>query len=219
MNPNEVAALVPMPRLLEALGFDVNERTRRCACILHGGSNPSAFSWTEAGLWKCYSCGAGGDRIALIRVARSCSFGEALRFLASLAGVEIAQGKLSLADTERLLQERQDEERAAYLLADAEHNLLLELIDELESLRELRFKAGSSLAAWRNPELCWAALKFVADTLPRTDTAYCIATFSVAVERARFALRPELRPAMIDSALERGFVATAKGYRFEVALQ
>jgi len=216
-DAREISALVAMPRLLAALGFTVNERTRRGPCPVHGGSNPSAFAWTDSGLWRCHSCGRGGDRIALVRAVRNCDFREALRFLASLTGVELEQDKR--ADTERLRQERQAEEGAAYLLADAEHDLLLELTEELESLRRLHRKASASLAAGQKPELCWAALRFVADTLPRTDAAYCISAFAGAVEQARFALHPELRPAMIDSALERGFVATAKGYRFEVALQ
>jgi len=45
----EIAELVPMPRLLDALSFRVNERTRRCACLLHGGSNQTALSWREDG--------------------------------------------------------------------------------------------------------------------------------------------------------------------------
>lgn len=218
-NEREIAALLPMSRLLVVLGFQVNERARRCACILHGGANPSAFAWSDDGRWHCFSCGNGGDRIELVRSVRQCGFREALAFLATLAGVELEQGNFSRADIERLRQERQAEERAAYLLAETEHILLLELGEELESLRKLRHKADASLKAWRMPELCWSTLKFIAATLPRVDAAYCISAFAPTGERARFALHPELRPAMIDSVLEHGFVVDAKGYRFEVALQ
>jgi hypothetical protein len=139
-------------------------------------------------------------------------------FLATLAGVELGQNRFSCADSERLRRERRKEERAARLLADAEHDLLLELAAELDGLRKLRRTASKWLAAGRKPELSWEALKFVADTLPRIDAAYCIAAFAEGVERAKFALHPELRPAMIDAALERGFIATATGYRFQVPL-
>jgi phage/plasmid primase-like uncharacterized protein len=208
-----------MDELLESLGFELNPRTRRAPCILHAGKNPTAFSWNESGLWKCHACGAGGDKIALVRAARRCNFTEAKHYLATLAGVELEQSKPSRADTERLERERQAEERAARLLADAEHDLLLELASELRDLRRLRRTAATRLAAGIKPELCWEALKFVADTLRRADAAYCISAFAAALERARFALHPELRPAMIDAALELGFLTNAKGYQFEVPLQ
>lgn len=218
-SPREIASLVPMPRLLEALDFAVSTRTRRCACVLHGGTNPTAFSWSEDGLWCCHSCGARGDKISLVRAVRKCSFREAIAFLAALAGVDLRENKPDYAAIERARQERKAEERLAHLLAETEHNLLLELADELDSLRQLHRKAGTWLAEGRSPELCWSALAFVADALPRADTAYSIAAFASPVERARFALHPELRAAMIDAALERDFVADAKGYRFEVPLQ
>jgi CHC2 zinc finger len=218
-SPRDIAVLVSMSQLLHALGFEANERTRRCACILHGGSNRSAFSWTETGLWKCHSCGAGGDRIALVRAVRGCTFAEAVGFLAKLADIEVEQSKSSRADNERMQRERQAEERLARLLANAEQGLLLELIAELDSLHRLRRVASEWLASGRKPELCWDALRFVADTLPRTDTAYCIAAFAAGVERAKFALHQVLRPAMIDAALERGFVTKANGDRLEVPLQ
>ena len=215
----EVAALVPMARLLRDLGFEANERTRRCACILHGGSNRSAFSWHEDGRWFCFSCGIGGDRIALVRSVRRCGFREAVAFLAALAGVGLAQEGVSTADAERLHREREAEERATHLLADAGHGLLLEFAGELEGLRRLRRTAGASLAAGRKLELSWAALKFVADTLPRMDAAYSIAAFAAPLKRAKFALHPESRPAMIEAVLQRGFVRSAAGYRFGVGLQ
>ena len=88
LDARQVSALVVMSRLLVELGFGVNRRARRCACIIHNGSNPSAFAWTDSGLWRCHSCERGGDKIALVREVRHCSFREAVEFLAALAGVE-----------------------------------------------------------------------------------------------------------------------------------
>src|SRR5579872_2375840 len=102
----EIAALVAMPRLLTALGFAVGERTHRCSCILHGGSNPTAFAWTDAGLWKCHSCGAGGDKIALVRAVRQCRFREAVEVLAALAGVEYLNAPLAPEAQARLHREK-----------------------------------------------------------------------------------------------------------------
>jgi len=97
-----VAELVPMSELLGALGFTVSTRTRRCPCILHGGSNPSAFSWRDDGRWYCHSCGAGGDRIALVRGVRQCGFHDAVRLLAELASAEQRAQRILCADVARV---------------------------------------------------------------------------------------------------------------------
>jgi hypothetical protein len=117
-DARRVAALVPMKRLLTELGFQTNERNRRCACRLHGGKNPTAFSWTESGLWRCHSCGAGGDRIALVRAARQCSFSNALAFLARLAGVSIQARPASRWEIEQARTRRRRAEAAAWQIRD-----------------------------------------------------------------------------------------------------
>ncbi len=134
-----VAALVPMPRLLAELGFTVNERTHRAPCVLHGGSNPTAFSWTDAGLWKCHSCGAGGDKITLICQMRQCSFREAVGFLRQLGGVEYRPGPVSRGEIERAKQTRARAERASWRVHD-------------ELLRLRRYYAD---ALHRADRLCW----------------------------------------------------------------
>lgn len=125
-----------MSHLLERLRFRLNTRSRRCACILHEGSNAFAFSWTEEGLWKCFACGAGGDKITLVRVARKCSFREAIEFLGALAGVDLPSGERSHAEIEEEQEQRKAAERAATLLAETQHALYLALGNELESLRK-----------------------------------------------------------------------------------
>jgi CHC2-type zinc finger protein len=99
-----------MPRLLETLGFLLRPKKRRCSCVLHNGENPSAFAWSEAGLWKCFSCGAGGDRISLVRAVKNCSFREAVAFLASLAGVPYSPTHIPYQE---LVQAKIARERAA----------------------------------------------------------------------------------------------------------
>jgi CHC2 zinc finger len=224
----EIGALVPMPRLLAALGFAVDERTRRGPCPIHGGSNPTAFAWTDSGLWRCHSCGEGGDRIALVRAARQCSFRKALEFLAVLAGISLDDGRQSAAEIERARQQHEAELATARLLVDAENDALGEARENLWALHDLRRRASARLSELRNgacerwpgeAELAaWDALRLVADQMPGADAAYCIAAFAAAVERARFALHPERREAMIQEALERGYVADSKGCQFEVNL-
>jgi hypothetical protein len=213
----DIVALAPMPQLLESLGFTVNIRTRRCCCMLHGGSNPTAFSWTEQGLWKCHSCGAGGGKVAVVMATRRCSYREAVQFIARLTSVDVDwRGTSGVKQGQGAQHHHSD--HGARLLVSAEHTLLLDLSRELDALRGIRRRAGVALTEGRDPDLCWAALSFVATALNRTDAAYCILAFGSPIDRARFVLHPELRSELVDGALERGFVADAKGYRVEVPL-
>jgi hypothetical protein len=98
--PHEIAALVPMPVLLQALHIEVDEQTRRCSCILHVGSNHTSFSWRDHGIWNCHACGAGGDRISLVPAARNFSLSDSIRLLA-LASVEYVPQRSSPQEFER----------------------------------------------------------------------------------------------------------------------
>jgi len=75
---------VPMETLLEALGFNLgkNNRTR---CIIHGGDNPTSFTYGED-WFNCFACGVSGDKLELIMQVRKCSFEEAVEHLRQLAG-------------------------------------------------------------------------------------------------------------------------------------
>jgi len=186
-------------------------------CPFHAEKTPSFHVSPSRQRAHCFGCGWDGDAFAFIMAVEKYTFPGAARSLAGRHGLLLENE--NPADAERLRQELESEARAAQLLANAEHRLLLELSDELEGLRRLRRAAGASLAAGRKLELSWAALKFVADTLPRMDAAYSIAAFAAPLKRAKFALHPESRPAMIEAVLQRGFVRSAAGYRFGVGLQ
>jgi CHC2 zinc finger len=154
LSPSDVSQLVPMPRLLEALGVAVNQYTRRAPCILHGGSNPTALSWREDGRWHCFSCGRGGDRIALVRAVHQASFRKALGFLARLAGLEHNPGRMSRQDIAAARRRREQAEAAAWRVSD-----------EL-----LRVRGYYADALHRADHLCWrigAGLKNA-----RTDAAH-----------------------------------------------
>jgi hypothetical protein len=117
-SPQEIAHMVSMPLLLDALGIPVNERTRRCACVVHGGSNPFAFSWCEDGRWHCHSCGAGGDRITLVRAVRNCDFHAALEFLGLLIGVQYSPRPVSRREIACARASRERTQAAAWQVRD-----------------------------------------------------------------------------------------------------
>jgi len=77
-----------LQRLAEDLGLEVKGRTLRCPnaeAHAHGDRRASASIGPES--WRCHACGAGGDALALLRVARGLTFPEALAALADLVGV------------------------------------------------------------------------------------------------------------------------------------
>jgi hypothetical protein len=226
-QPQEISDLVGMLALLLALGFEANERTHRAPCILHSGSNPTAFSWRDDGRWHCFSCGLGGDKIALVRTVRRCTFREAIDFLATLSGIEYQPSRISAREIERTKSARAQAENNARALVDAEFSVWREARDHLHSLLALRRNAAARILAieagalLRFPgelEFAWSGLKIAADGMARADAAYCIASFAAPTERYAFVLHPERRKELIENALERGYVADEKGYRFEVAI-
>ena len=180
-----------MSQLLATLGFAVNERMRRCACLLHGGSNRSAFSWREDGHWCCFSCGRRGDRIALVRAVRNCSFRDAVEYLAALSGVEFRQSRLSREEITRVSARRERAEVLAWAIRDA--IVLLEsrsahalgLVERLQ--RAIGERLKSEIAADATERL-WDVLSRIAPL-----AAYFLAAFDFlgranAEARIRFAL-------------------------------
>ena len=144
-DPREIFERVAMSCLLDMLGIKVNERTRRGPCPIHGGSNPTAFSWTDTGLWKCHSCGAGGDRIALIRAIRHCGFHRAMEFLAAIAGVEYRPHRASQTEIDRVRLRRARAERAAWSIRDEIVRLRGYYLDGLHRTERLQRRIGDEL--------------------------------------------------------------------------
>jgi len=159
-DAHEVAKLVPMTRLLEALGIAVNERTRRAPCILHGGSNPTAFAWRDDGRWRCFSCGASGDRIALVRAVRQCSFRGAVEFFAVLAGVRYRPRSVPQREIQRARMRRERAQRAAWRIRDEMLCLRRYYADGLRRAERLWDRIGRNvlLACDDEHEAVWAKL-------------------------------------------------------------
>ncbi|MGM0575079.1 MAG: CHC2 zinc finger domain-containing protein [Myxococcota bacterium] len=84
--------LVALARRLGARpGRAVNGKAR-CACIVHGGDNPTSMvlgHGVHRDGWHCFGCGAGGDVVDLHRAVPGPAFVDAVRDLAARAGVEV----------------------------------------------------------------------------------------------------------------------------------
>jgi len=202
VDARQIASRVPMVRLLAELGFTVNDRTRRARCLLHGGSNPSAFAWTDSGLWRCHSCGRGGDRITLVSAARQCSFREAVEFLAALAGVEFRARRVSRQEFARTRRRRERAEHAAWRISDEIGRLRRFYSDALHRVERLQLRIGNELlrastavtreAAWERltqlAPVCtffFAAWNFICDAKPGALARFALAS---SAERRRFIL-------------------------------
>ncbi len=210
-----------MARLLGELGFRVNQRSHRCSCPLHCGKNPSAFGWRDDGLWFCFSCNRGGDKLSLIQQVRSCDFKDALRFLAALAGVDLDDSGKFREGLARARRERKQREIEQAGLRAIERRAFLAARSDVLRLERLRRNAGRRLSDLSElgperfrgeEEVAWAALAFVADQMPRTVAAFTVIGFADQETRLRFAANPEQRAVMVNACLELGGVYDAKNH-------
>jgi len=58
-------------------------------CPFHGEKTPSFHVHPDKGYFMCFGCGAGGDVITFVRKLDSLDFNDAVRMLASKAGIEL----------------------------------------------------------------------------------------------------------------------------------
>lgn len=91
-------------------------------CPFHHEKSPSFMVHPEKQIWHCFGCGKGGDAFSFIQEIEGMDFVEALRFLATRAGVPVStfQSEVQQSQKNRLVEINA---KAAYFF----HHFLLEL--------------------------------------------------------------------------------------------
>jgi len=86
-------------------------------CPFHGEKTPSFSVAPAKGIYKCFSCGKGGDAVSFIREIEGVSYPEALRVLAKKYNIEVEEDKPSA----EVLEERSQREKLYLVLQYAKN--------------------------------------------------------------------------------------------------
>lgn len=194
-----------MSYLLNLAGFRVRSATR-ADCARCSGHSRSTVSFTS-NVAYCHRCEWTRNKVTLARELGLLNVDPALR-----------------AALKQEAQERRRLYGLAAKLLDAVRTAESEARHEVRAMDSLRRKAGERLAAIcggsserfvDEADFCWAALQFVADHELRAHAGYILAALAAPAKRVHWALHADDRVAMIEAALELGWVAGKRGY-FEV---
>jgi hypothetical protein len=175
--------------------------------------------------FRCFGCGASGDVFTFVAFVERTNFRGAVGRLALRAGIPIDAYHIPDHVAQSRRQGREQLDRAALALIEAEQSALNEIRRDLHRLLEFWRDVAKRLEALNagdpprfsgEQDAAWEALRLALDGLVRADAAYCIAAFAAPKSRYAFVLHPEFRPQMVAAALETGFVVNGLGYRFEV---
>jgi DNA primase len=107
--------------------------TLKGLCPFHQEKTPSFNVNRDKGFFKCFGCGAGGDAVKFVELHQKVSFPEAVRYLATRAGMTVPERPAG------------PEDRAAA----AEREALIKIHEEAVAFYQDRFESASGARARR----------------------------------------------------------------------
>ncbi|MBO6031820.1 MAG: DNA primase [Prevotella sp.] len=101
----EVKAKVDISDLVSSYGFTLKPRGSElwCCCPFHNEKTPSFKVDVTRGTYRCFGCGECGDVIDFVMKHEGLSFGDTMRKLASMAGVELKSNESVYSKTRKRL--------------------------------------------------------------------------------------------------------------------
>ncbi len=110
---NEVQQATDIVRLIgEQVSLKARGKEFLGLCPFHDDKNPSMHVSPTKQIYKCFSCGAGGDVFSFVMNYHKMSFPDALKLLAERAGIKLVQGRGGGSQEEESPTERQRIARA-----------------------------------------------------------------------------------------------------------
>lgn len=120
-----------------------------CLCPFHNDTNPSMVISQEKQIYKCFSCGAGGNALTFVKNYEKISLNEAIKKLANKAGVEIDYYENNKVDQKDVYLEYYNLNDYAlnlfqYLIKETNNQKVLEYINKRNYSKDLitKFKIG-----------------------------------------------------------------------------
>ena len=84
---------IPIISVAERLNmnlYGIGELNRRCICPFHDDHSPSMHLNARKNIFKCFSCGKGGDAITLVMQVENKTYQEACQWLVNEFGISVA---------------------------------------------------------------------------------------------------------------------------------
>lgn len=204
--------MVRVPLILRHLGWHIRSRSR-ADCGLCRGNSKSTVSFTDH-FWHCHRCNAGGDLYSLVKAVHNCGFPAALRYVAELAGVRLADYASAHAqrELEARRQQRERIDQAADALADLERSLLIECRNSIHKCDKVLDAPGPwDEAQWQRAR--WTLVLLRDFLLPE----YTLVAFGSVAERVRYVLANDGERASICGAMRMsGGTRTDSGHFMEL---
>ena len=77
---DDIKRYYPIIDIAKRLGLEI-DRNNKAICPFHNDTNPSLSFNIKDNYYHCFSCGASGDNIKLVKEVLHCSFNEAVNFI------------------------------------------------------------------------------------------------------------------------------------------